>query len=66
MPSATRRQLVQNLARLEKVFAMEQRTRAQPQGTIRSYFGVQQGVTVTNTEDTVETDQVDTNTTETM
>lgn len=66
MPSATRRQLVQNLARLEKVFAMEQRTRAQGQGTIRSYFGVRQGVTVTNTEDTVETDQVDTNTTETM
>ena len=43
MPSATRRQLVQNLTRLERVFTIEQRARAMGQGTLRSFFGLRQG-----------------------
>jgi hypothetical protein len=66
MPNATRRQLVQNLERLEKIFATEQRTRARGQRTIRSFFGVRQGATIANTEDTAESDKGDITTTETM
>ena len=54
MPNATRRQLVQNLARLENVFAVEQRARAMGMGTIRSFFGVRQKATRANIEETTE------------
>ena len=67
MPSTTRHQLVQNLERLERVFAVEQRARAMGQGTIRSLFGVRQGVPTANVEETAEIEQGDhTNSTETM
>ena len=54
MPNATGRQLVQNLARLESVFAVDQRAKATGVGTIRSFFGVQQEATRVNTEDTTD------------
>ena len=40
MPNATRRRLVQNLERLERIYAIELRTRARGQRTLRSYFSV--------------------------
>ena len=66
MPTLTRRQLVQNLERLERVFAVEQRVRATGQRTIRSYFGVRQEIPATNMGGSVTIDGVDINTTETM
>jgi hypothetical protein len=40
MPSATRRRLVQNLERLERIYAVELRARVRGQRTLQSYFGV--------------------------
>lgn len=66
MPNLTRRQLVQHLERLKRVFAVEQRARAMGLGTIWSFFGVRQGVAATNKGKSVNINGVDINTTETM